>query len=94
MTHYIVLLRYTPQGLAHIKESPQRAQHFNALAEKAGVKIEGQYWTLGAYDGVLIIGADAPQKAQRLLLELAAAGNVRTETMEAFTASTFAAMVG
>ena len=31
---------------------------FVAAAAKAGVKVELQYWTTGAYDGVLILSAD------------------------------------
>lgn len=89
MKHYIALLRYTAKGVEHIKDSTKRAHHFNKIAKKAGVKIEGQYWTIGKYDGVLIIAADSENKALHLLVELAAAGNVRAETMQAFTDKTF-----
>lgn len=94
MSHYIALLRFTQKGVEHIKDSTKRAHHFNALAKKAGVKIEGQYWTIGRYDGVLIIGAASEQKALHLLVELAAAGNVHAETMQAFTDKTFKKIVG
>jgi uncharacterized protein with GYD domain len=93
MNRYISLLRFTPQGATHIKDSTKRAHHFDALAAKAGVKIEGQYWTVGAYDGVLIIGADSEKKALHLLAELAAAGNVQTQTMQAFTDTEFEKIV-
>ena len=94
MNHYIALLRYTAKGVEHIKDSTKRAHHFNKLAKKAGVKIEGQYWTIGRYDGVLIIAADSEKKALHLIVELAAGGNVRAETMQAFTDKTFAQIVG
>ncbi len=94
MSHYIALLRYTAKGVEHIKDSTKRAHHFNKIAKKAGVKIEGQYWTLGRYDGVLIIAADSEKKALHLLVELAAGGNVHAETMQAFTDKTFAQIVG
>ncbi len=93
MSRYIALLRYTQKGAEQIKESPRRAHHFNALAKKSGVKIEGQFWTTGRYDGVLIIQASTEQKALHLLAELAATGNVRTETLQAFTDREFAAIV-
>ena len=48
MNHYIALLRFTQKGAENIKESPKRAHHFNALAKKPGVKVEAQYWTIGA----------------------------------------------
>jgi uncharacterized protein with GYD domain len=90
MSRYIALLRFTQKGAENIKASPDRAHHFNQLAEKAGVKIEGQFWTTGRYDGVLIVNAPTEQKALHMLAELAAAGNVRTETMQAFTDTEFA----
>ena len=58
------------------------------------VKIEGQYWTLGAYDGVLIISADSEQKALQCLSQLASKGNVRTETMQAFIDQEFDEILG
>jgi uncharacterized protein with GYD domain len=45
----------------------------------------GQYWTLGGYDGVLITSGDDKNALLRLLDRLLAQGNVRCETMEAFT---------
>jgi uncharacterized protein with GYD domain len=81
---YISLLRFTQKGAEHIKDSTKRAHHFNALAKRAGVKVEDQYWTIGAYDGLLIIRADSEKKALHMLTLLAAAGNVRAETMQAF----------
>jgi len=51
MLHYIAPLRFTEQGAKTIKESASRAHAFDSATEKAGVKIEGQYRTVGAYDG-------------------------------------------
>lgn len=64
------------------------------MARKAGVKVEAQYWTIGAYDGVIIIRAGNEKKALHLLTLLAAAGNVRTKTLQAFTDKDFADIVG
>jgi len=78
----------------NLKESSNRAHNFNQIAAKAGVKIEGQYWTLWPYDGVLIIGADPEQKPLHCLSQLASQGNVRTETMHAFFDKEFDETVG
>ena len=90
---FISLLRFTQKGAEHIKDSTKRAHHFNAMAKKARVKVEAQYWTIGAYDGVLIIRADSENKALHMLTLLAAAGNVRTDTMQAFEDKEFSAIV-
>jgi uncharacterized protein with GYD domain len=84
MARYISLLRFTEAGAKNLKKSTNRAHTFDKIAAKAGVKIEGQYWTLGAYDGVLILDADSEQKILRCLSQLASQGNVRSETMQTF----------
>jgi uncharacterized protein with GYD domain len=94
MARYISLLRFTEQGAKNLKESTNRAHTFDKIAAQAGVKIEGQYWTLGAYDGVLILDADSEQKVLRCLSQLASQGNVRTETMQTFIDKEFDEIVG
>ncbi len=93
MARYISLIRFTEQGAKNLQQSTSRAEAFRQAAEKAGVKIEGQYWTAGAWDGLLILSAADPNKALHCLSELAAAGNVRTETMQAFNADEFSGIV-
>lgn len=93
MPRYISLLRFTEQGAKNMKNSTSRAHDFDALAAKAGVRVEGQYWTLGKYDGVLIVSADDQRKVLSLLAALAALGNVRTETMQALVDTEFEAIV-
>ena len=94
MTRYISLLRFTEQGAKNMKKSTARAHDFDEIAEKAGVKVEGQYWTMGNYDGVLIVSAESEEKVLHLLTLLAALGNVRTNTMQAFVDKEFDAIVG
>jgi uncharacterized protein with GYD domain len=55
MARYVTLIRFTEQGAKNIKKSTSRAHAFDRLAEKTGVKIVGQYWTMGQYDGLLIV---------------------------------------
>ena len=94
MTTYISLIRFTEQGARNIKKSVDRAHAFDQAAEKAGVTIEGQYWTLGTYDGVLILSADQPEKALHCLTELASSGNVTLQTLTAFNEKEFTAIAG
>ena len=85
MARYIALLKFTEKGATNVKKSTDRAHQFDKLAEKSGVKVEGQYWVLGRYDGVLILSATNEEKILHLLAALAALGNVRTETLKTFT---------
>ena len=89
MARYIVLLKFTEQGARNIKKSTARAHAFDKLAARAGVKVEGQYWTMGRFDGVLILSASDETKVLHLLTSLAALGNVRTQTMQTFTDTEF-----
>ena len=92
MARYVTLIRFTDQGTRNIKKSPTRALAFKKAAEKAGVKVELQLWTVGKEDGVLILSGD-DRKVLHTLTQLAALGNVRTRTMQAFDAREFKAMV-
>ncbi len=89
MHRYIALIRFTDQGAKDIAQSTQRAEIFDAAAKEAGVTIEGQYWTVGSYDGVLIIRSDREGKVLRCLAELVADGNVRTQMLKAFDSAEF-----
>jgi uncharacterized protein with GYD domain len=94
MARYIALLKFTEQGAKNIKKSTARAHAFDKLAAKAGVKVESQYWTMGRYDGVLILSAGDETKVLHMLTSLAALGNVRTQTMQAFMDTEFDKIVG
>lgn len=93
MTTYIAVLNFTPQGLQNIHESPHRATAFKAAAKKAGIKVRELYWTLGAFDGVIVFDAQNDDAATAVMLSLAALGNVRAQTLRAFAAAEFAAIV-
>ena len=93
MARYMTLIRFTEQGVRTIKKSPDRALAIKKIAAKAGVTVETQLWTAGAYDGVLILSGDE-KKVLHCLAQLAALGNVRTETLQAFDAQEFKAITG
>jgi uncharacterized protein with GYD domain len=85
MATYIVLTSFTDQGIRNVKESTKRADAVRELAKKFGVTAKEFFWTLGSYDVVAIF--EAPDEASMTALGLAigAAGNVRTQTMRAFS---------
>jgi uncharacterized protein with GYD domain len=89
MVRYVSLLRFTEKGSAGIKDSTQRAESFNLALAGTGVDIVGQYWTMGSYDGVLILEAASEEKILHYLAALSATGAVQPETMRAFDADEF-----
>jgi uncharacterized protein with GYD domain len=87
MPTYVILGKYTLQGIRKIKATTKRADAFRNLAKKMGVKVKDIYWTMGRYDVVTIIDAPNDATATRLLLAAGSMGNVQTETLRAYTAS-------
>ena len=86
MSHYILLIKWTEQGISKIKESPDRFSSFKAMLEKIGGKLIGGYYTFGEYDVVIVMEAPNDEAVMSLMLKVGSAGNVRTKTLKAFTA--------
>ena len=84
MAIFITTLHFTEQGIETVRDTCDRAATFKAAAEKMGVKVAGQYWTLGAFDGVLVLEAPNEETATAALLHLGSLGNMRTQTARAY----------
>ncbi len=85
MATYISLMNFTDQGIRKVKDSPVRFKAFRAMAEKVGVTIKSVYWTVGNYDIVIVL--EGPEEAvTSALLKGGSLGNVRSQTLRAFTA--------
>jgi uncharacterized protein with GYD domain len=86
MPTYIGLTKWTEQGIRKVKDTTKRAKEFQDLAAKMNVKVREIYWTMGRYDVVVIVEAPDDETVSRLTLGLGMAGNVKTETLRAFSA--------
>jgi uncharacterized protein with GYD domain len=64
----------------------KRAEAFKNLAKQLGCTVKEIYWTQGQYDAVTIL--EAPDEAAATAL--ARLGNIRTNTLRAFTATELA----
>ena len=85
MPSYVVLYRFTDQGIKNIKETVRRAREVRAENEKRGFKVVGTYWTQGRYDIVSIVEAPSEDAMLAGLFNIAATGNVHSETLRAHT---------
>jgi len=83
---YISLVNWTEQGVRNVKQSPKRADAASALANKLGAKMD-IFYTMGKYDLVVVTQAPNDETAMQIILELGKMGNVRTNTMKAWTAA-------
>ena len=86
MPHYVVLINWTDQGVRQIKDTVQRNEQARQLIEQAGGRIHTFLWTQGRYDAVGIGEAPDDETMAAVMLRVAGQGNVRTETLRAFTA--------
>ena len=84
MPTYVTLMNWTDQGISNVRDTVNRREQADALAEKHGAKIEQVYWTVGPYDLVTIVEAPDDESVTAMMLELTAEGNVRTTTLRAF----------
>jgi uncharacterized protein with GYD domain len=57
MAMYVSLIQFTDEGIRNVKETVKRDEASMAEAEKMGMKIIDAFWTMGAYDVVVLLGA-------------------------------------
>ena len=84
MPTYIALMNWTDQGTRNVKDTVQRRDQADSLAQKHGASIDQVYWTVGPYDLVTILDAPDDESATAMVLELGASGNLRTLTLRAY----------
>jgi len=84
MATYVTLANFTDQGIRNVKDSPDRLDAFRAAAEKAGVTLKSVHYTVGSYD-IIVVMEGADEAVTSALLKLGSLGNIRTQTMRAFS---------
>ncbi|MBI2154112.1 MAG: GYD domain-containing protein [Candidatus Rokubacteria bacterium] len=89
MPSYVILVNWTDQGIRNVKDSPKRADAFEAAVKAAGGTLKEFYLVLGEYDLVVVTEAPNDETAAKLALATASLGNVRTVTMRAFNREEF-----
>lgn len=85
MVTYIALASFTDKGIGSIKDTTKRADAVKEMGKKLGVNMKDIFWTLGQYDLVTICEAPDDASMTAFGLAIGAAGNVRTQTLRAFS---------
>jgi uncharacterized protein with GYD domain len=81
---YVSLVQFTDQGIRNIKDTIKRSEAAMADAEKMGMKIVEAFWTMGAYDVVVLLEAPDDETMTAFAAKVGSLGSVRTQTMRAF----------
>jgi uncharacterized protein with GYD domain len=87
MPTYVSLLNWTDQGIKSFRQTTERAKDFTKLVEASGGKVRELVWTVGEYDLVSVIDFPDEESSVAALLKLGAAGNIRSNTLRAFSTS-------
>ena len=86
MPAYVSLIHWTEQGIKNYKDTSERLDNFTKLAESKGGRVREALYTVGEYDMVIVTEFPDDETATAALLQTGSLGNVRTNTMRAFTA--------
>ena len=84
MPSYIHLIQFKDQGIRNIQDTVKRGDAAIAEAEKMGMKVVEEYWTMGAYDAVVIMEAPDDETMSAFALKVGSLGNVKAQTLRAF----------
>jgi uncharacterized protein with GYD domain len=85
MATYIVLSRFTEQGIRSVKDTTKRADAVREVARKMGIETKSLYWTIGKYDVVATFEAPDDEAMTALSLAIGSQGFVTTQTLRAFS---------
>ena len=94
MPTYLIQSQWTDQGIRNVKESAKRLDLGKKKLKEMGGEIKAFYLTTGSYDMLAVV--DVPNDAilAAHLLWLGSQGNLRTQTVKAFTEDEFRKIVG
>jgi uncharacterized protein with GYD domain len=85
MPTFVVLATFSEEGIKNVKQTIERTDAFKQMAQKVGVTVKDIYWTQGSRDIVAICDAPNDEAATVLALSVNSRGNVRSETLRAFS---------
>ncbi len=94
MARYLLLTRFTQQGIQTIKDGAARLDAAKQTFQGLGADLKDFYLTLGEYDAALVIEAPDDETLAKASLAIGSLGNVRIETLRAFTEGEYRKMIG
>ena len=93
MAAYVLLIKWTEQGMRQIRDSPNRLDNAKAMLRDMGGQITAFYMTMGEYDMVATYEAPDDAVAARFTLMLGTLGYVRSTTLKAFPEAAYREIV-
>src|SRR6266446_3162247 len=87
MAVYVGLIQFTDQGIRNVRDTVKRGEAAIAEADKMGMKVVEEFWTMGAYDAVVLFEAPDDETMSAFMLKIGSLGNVKSHTLRAFRRS-------
>ena len=94
MPTYLIQSQWTDQGIRNVKESAKRLDLGKKKLKEMGGEIKAFYLTTGSYDMLAVVDVPNDATLAAHLLWLGSQGNLRTQTVKAFTEEEFRTIVG
>ena len=85
MPTYVSLMKWTGQGIKDVKDTVDRAEKARQAVAAMGGSLTDISWTQGSYDVIAVSEFPDEETATAFLLTLARQGNLRGETLRAFS---------
>lgn len=89
MPTYLMLSTLGPEGMATLRQNPQRLQEVNGEVEAMGVRVISQWALLGPYDFATVLEAPDEKAVARVAVTLGARGTLKTKTLTAIPIDEF-----
>jgi uncharacterized protein with GYD domain len=93
MPTYLAMLKWTPQGLQNVKQSPSRLDAARKGFEAAGAKMKNFYMVTGRYDMIAVVDAPDETVLAKAILGATSQGSITSETCRAFTEEEYRAII-
>ena len=93
MPTYVMLARWTEQGMRQIKDSPKRVDAAKRVLKEMGGDFKAFFMAMGDYDLIAIYEAPDDAVAARFTLMLGQLGNVRSTTLKVFPEAAYREIV-
>lgn len=94
MASYVILAKFTQQGIQGVKDAPKRRAAAREAASHLGATLGHVYVTMGEYDLVLLLDAPDDETVAKFVLGLGMQGNLSTQTLRAFDETEFDNILG
>jgi uncharacterized protein with GYD domain len=89
MPTYLMLSTLGPEGMATLRQNPQRLKEVNSEVEAMGVRVVSQWALLGPYDFATILEAPDEKIVARVAVTLGARGTLKTKALTAIPIDEF-----